>query len=62
LAPCQHTVYYPAIETVAEALFSGLKRKVAPNNGSSRQQSFEEDIGAEVHVVMAIYALRSCTV
>src|SRR5437762_3780229 len=51
-------VRYPAVETVAEALLSWLKREVAPDNCSARQKSSKQNVGTEVHVVMAIHPLR----
>lgn len=58
MPPCQHAVHDLAIETVERGLLSRLKCAVSPDNGSRRQQSLQQDVGAEVHVMVAVDATR----
>jgi len=58
----QDTVNDPTIETVDEALFSGLERKISPNYWHWRQQSPYENIRAKVHVMMAVQPLGHSSV
>jgi len=53
----QDTVNDPTIETVGEALFAWLERKVSPDDCHGWQQSAQENVRAKVHVVMAVEPL-----
>ena len=58
----QDTVNDPTIETVGEALFPYLERKVSPNYCHGRQQSPHENVRAKMHVMVAIESLRFCPI
>src|SRR5437870_6109760 len=47
MAPRQRSVHEPAIDTIEPALPSSPKGVISPNNGTGREQSSENHIGAE---------------
>jgi len=62
MPPGQDAVANPSIKTIHPALFPWLKREVSPCDGARRQQACKKDIGAKVHVVVAVHAARVFTV
>ena len=60
--PLQHAVYESAVHAVKEALLATLKSKIPPHNDTGRNQLRENYVGAMVHMVMAVDAIRSLAV
>src|SRR5271167_4914374 len=56
MSPGQHAVHESPIEPVCETLLPRAKREASASSCAGWQQSPEQNIGAEVHVMMAIKA------
>ncbi len=54
----QFLVDYSTVEAVEAALFSRQEREVTARDGARRQESREQHIGAQMHVVMTIDSAR----
>ncbi len=54
----QDAVHDLPIEPVSEALLSRLEGEVSPYDGSGWQESPQQNIGAKVHVMMAVKTHR----
>src|SRR5688572_9197034 len=50
----QQPVHEAAVEAVEQALLAALEREAAPHDRARREQPAEQDVGAQVHVVMSV--------
>src|SRR5260370_14244051 len=58
----QNGVHAPAIQAIEQILLARPKRKIPPGDRSFWQKTREQDIRTQVHMMMAIYAVRICLV
>jgi hypothetical protein len=62
MAPGQHVVHNSAIGAIAKTLLTALKCEASPDQSTLGQQLCQENVGAQVHVMMAVNPLRSCRI
>ena len=58
----QYAINGLPVEAIAPTLLASAEREASPGNTAGWEQSSGEDVGAQVHVMMAVYPLRDIAI